>query len=209
MAVSDFPRRTGSSGDSILDSWLDILADRIPIDLQIELTAVADGDELGIFDVSANAFRKITKLNLVGADPTIPAAATQAEQETGTSLTTYVSPGRQHFSKGAPKCVMMATVAAGVPTLQTPPSYNITSIGDTAIGRLTVTIATDFSSTVWACIPGIEAAATSALAFMCSVDAGSRAEGSVILECLSTDDAGAVAFADPTSWSMAGFGDQA
>ena len=83
MAVRDFPRRAGSSGDSILDSWIDLLADRIPIDLQIELTSVADGDELGIFDASANAYRKITKANLVGSP------ITQVVTQVFTSSSTY------------------------------------------------------------------------------------------------------------------------
>ena len=82
MAVRDFPRRTGSSGDSILDSWIDLLADRIPIDLQIELTSVADGDEVGIFDISASAYRKITKANLVGSP--ITQVVTQVFTSSGT-----------------------------------------------------------------------------------------------------------------------------
>lgn len=66
--------------------------------------------------------------------------ATQAEQETGTSTDVFVSPGRQHYHESAlkvwGKCNTAGTDLA---------SYNVTSITDTATGRATVTIATDFS----------------------------------------------------------------
>lgn len=67
MAVKDFPSRGSLSGDPELDRWLDILATRQNIDEQIELTSVADGDEVGIFDVSASAYRKVTITNLRGS----------------------------------------------------------------------------------------------------------------------------------------------
>lgn len=76
--------------------------------------------------------------------------ATQAEMEAGTSLTTMVTPGRQHFHPGHPKFICMTTGGA-TPVMQTPPSYNMTSITDSGAGRLTVTIATDFSSANWSC----------------------------------------------------------
>jgi len=57
-------------------------------------------------------------------------AATQADMEAGTSTTTFVTPGTQHFHPGHPKCWGKATVSGGTPTLQT--SYNVTSITDTA-----------------------------------------------------------------------------
>jgi len=71
-------------------------------------------------------------------------AASQAEQETGTEAAKYVAPATQHFHQSAAKCWGMTTGDA-TPTLQV--SYNITSITDTGVGVLTVTIATDLSTT--------------------------------------------------------------
>jgi len=143
--------------------------------------------------------------------------ATQANMETGTATDLLVSPGRQHFHPGHPKCWAMVTVSAGTPTLQS--SYNITSITDTATGQLTVTIATDFSSANWCCDLMTEAANTyaadghSAAAYGRNIDNTSIAAGSVLLESwvISTDVNGAVSslsLTDPISWHMIGLGDQ-
>jgi hypothetical protein len=63
------------------------------------------------------------------------AAATQAEQETGTSVLVATTPGRQHFHQSAAKCwgkftQNSTTVEVG---------YNITSVADTNTGIMTVT----------------------------------------------------------------------
>lgn len=72
----------------------------------------------------------------------IPSAAAQSDQETGTSTTTYVSPGRQHHHDSAAKCWANFNSSGTIAD-----SFNITSITDSATGRWGVTIATDFSST--------------------------------------------------------------
>src|SRR3990167_4959415 len=94
-----------------------------------------------------------TSVTLTGVMSSATAAgavvATQANMETGTATDLLVSPGRQAFHPGHPKCWAMVTVSGGTPTLQT--SFNIASITDTATGRLTVTIATDFSSANCCC----------------------------------------------------------
>jgi len=73
--------------------------------------------------------------------------ASQAQMETGSSTVLSVSPGVQHYHPSAAKCWAYVTVSGGTPTLQS--SYNITSITDTGVGQLTITIATDFSSAAW------------------------------------------------------------
>jgi hypothetical protein len=73
------------------------------------------------------------------------AVATQSDQETATSTSTAVSPGRQHFHPSASKCWLKCDHAGNVNA-----SYNITSITDTGPGVVTVTIATDFSSAHYA-----------------------------------------------------------
>lgn len=106
----------------------------------------------------------------------MPAAATQAQQETGTDLTAPVTAGRQHFHPSAAKC-WGATTGGGTPTL-TAGSYNVTSITDTATGRLTVTIGTDFSS---ASFVG-QVTGTAATATLKMYGLVTKAAGTVILE---------------------------
>jgi hypothetical protein len=147
-------------------------------------------------------------------------AATQAEMETGTSTAVFSTPGRQHYHKGHPKCAAKVTVSAGTPTLQSGPSYNITSITDSGEGRLTITIATDFSSAHWVCNASIEAqgsAGPAGFIYIVLIDTAGQAAGSVVLECwqLLCDGAPSAAvepevdIADPVSWHMIGIGDQA
>lgn len=128
-------------------------------------------------------------------------AATQAEQETGTSTTVGVTPGRQQFHASAAKFWGYATVSGGTPTLQSP-SHNITSITDTATGRLTVTIATDFSTANWAASADISfnTGTTGRL----QPNYASKAAGSFILESYDTADA----LTDPLAYDFIGYGDQ-
>jgi len=125
-------------------------------------------------------------------------AATQAEQETGTAVNRIVTPGRQHFHLSAIKCFGFTT-GAGTPTLHAN-SYNTTSITDTALGRLTVTIGNDFSSANWCgtCTPTNTTNANR----MCSLV--TKAVGSVILETSSA----ATTLADPgVGWDWQFTGD--
>lgn len=74
------------------------------------------------------------------------AIATQAQQETGTSVINAVSPGRQHYHPSAAKFWVMWN-GTGTTILA---SYNVTSITNSGTGDEVVTIATDFSSAAWA-----------------------------------------------------------
>lgn len=75
-------------------------------------------------------------------------AASQAEQETGSSTTKYVTPGRQQYHASAVKAWANVDRAAGTPSLNSP-SYNITSVTDDGAANTLVTIATDFSTSVY------------------------------------------------------------
>ncbi len=67
MTTRDFPPRPiGAEFNSPeFENWLEKLRNRQNIDDQLALTAPAVGDELLIFDVSADATRKITAANLL------------------------------------------------------------------------------------------------------------------------------------------------
>ena len=72
--------------------------------------------------------------------------ATQADMETGTSTTTYVSPAKAQFHPSASKAWVKFT---SVSSTAIAASYNITSVGDNGTGDTTITIATDFSGTAY------------------------------------------------------------
>ena len=73
-------------------------------------------------------------------------AATQAQQEQGTSTSVFTSPLRQQFHPSAAKfwlAWLTSTTALSA-------SYNVNSVTNTGVGNETVTIETDFSTSSWA-----------------------------------------------------------
>jgi hypothetical protein len=99
----------------------------------------ADGD-IGIFiSEGSGNWRCVTYIPAA----TAPIAATQAEQETGTTLTRLVTPGRQHFHKSAVKAwgsvSGSGTLAEG---------YNCTTAKDST-GTYTVTFSTALSTATY------------------------------------------------------------
>ena len=137
--------------------------------------------------------------------------ATQAEMEAATSLTTMVTPGRMHFHPGTAKFVAMCTGGA-TPALQTPRAYNMTSITDAGAGRLTVTIATDFSSANWCCQVSCSGESTTLTAAGLVATAYIRFATMAAGSCeMNVRDATTItnALNDPETWHVSGFGDQA
>jgi hypothetical protein len=120
-------------------------------------------------------------------------AAVQADEEAGTSNAVAVTPGVQQFHPSAAKCWARVTVSGGTPTLQA--SYNITSITDTGVGDLTITIATDFSGADWVALATVNTNMVTVTAI---------AAGSVEIKAFNF----VPAFADPGTYYFAGFGDQ-
>jgi hypothetical protein len=132
--------------------------------------------------------------------PSVGNAATQAEMEAGTATTKYVTPQGVNWHPGAAKFWVIFTGNSTTITA----SWNMTSITD-GTTQATVTIATDFSGTAWCCLAtAISAAATAAGTRLAS--ALTMAAGSIIVFCV--DGAATTALADPTSWCVAGWGDQ-
>lgn len=123
--------------------------------------------------------------------------AVQSEMETGTDVVRAVVPGRQHFHPGHPKFWGYVTWSGGTPTLQT--SYNVTSITDTSVGVLTVTIANDFSTANWSTWASVESSSTNFFAPRIT----SKAAGSFIINL--TNAGGSLA--DPDACSFGGCGD--
>ena len=126
-------------------------------------------------------------------------AASQAEQEAGSSTTVFVTPGRQQFHPSAAKA--WATYNT-ISTTSLIASYNITSLTDNGTGDTTVTIATDFSSANW-CAVVCAGNASSANSRTAAVLA--RAAGTVRI---LTSNAFSGSNEDQDLVNFAGFGDQ-
>lgn len=129
-------------------------------------------------------------------------AATQAEQETGSSTTVFVTPGRQQYHASAAKC--WGKFTANSTTIEA--SYNITSVADTATGRMTVTIATDFSGADWAGFICVEWTTFVASPFAWQLDSAPAAGTCVLESYMYTEPT--FAAADATAWMFLGLGDQ-
>jgi len=154
-------------------------------------------DVFPIVDTSVTTTKKI----LVDELRIALGIATQAQQETGTSLVTTVTPGRQQFHPSAAKFWCRFN-SAGTDAA----SYNVASITDTGVGDWTVVIATDFSSGNWCitAVGGQVTAGTLTLAYMITGMAGGTVN--VIARNTSTFTS-----TDPTGLDaifVSGFGDQ-
>jgi hypothetical protein len=123
--------------------------------------------------------------------------ASQAQQEAGSSTAVFVTPGRQHFHPSAAKFWVKCGVAADVVV-----SHNVTSVADTATGRVTVTIATDFSGADWCAHATSMYGAVSARI----VDAISQAAGTVLVRAYRASDD---TEQDVDHYMISGYGDQA
>jgi len=129
--------------------------------------------------------------------------ATQADQETATSVLLSVTPGRQQFHPSAAKAWGMSTLSAGVPASPPTVHYNITSVTDTGTGRAVFVIATDFSSADWNCVAMPEQNIPTVNQF-CGIRQTTRAAGSIEIDCMEATSG----IQDPFAYNMAAFGDQ-
>jgi hypothetical protein len=143
------------------------------------------GSEAGI--------RSMSPLRVGQAIAALSPYATQADQETATSTTKAVTPGRQQFHPSAAKVWLKCDTAGAISA-----SYNVTSITDDSTGQVTVTIATDFSSANYAVVG-------SAMGSDVFVFINTAAAGSFVAQAV--DDTGALT--DPGNWCFVAFGDQA
>tara|TARA_R110000868_G_scaffold335547_1_gene596446 strand:+ start:30484 stop:33525 length:3042 start_codon:yes stop_codon:yes gene_type:complete len=158
---------------------------------------------------SGSGFQHITQLNLpsssatrtvtfTDADGTVLFAATQAEQESASSTTVGVTPGRQQYHPSAAKAWLECGLTGNILA-----SYNVSSVADTGTGVITPSYTVSFSSTSYSIIA--MAGGGSTVARICMIN--SYATGSSVVDCV--DGAGTLADpAGPSTWNVACFGDQ-
>jgi len=123
-------------------------------------------------------------------------AATQAQQETGSAITNFVTPGRQHFHQSAAKMwINLSNAAADLK------SYNVSGTTDSGTGQYTVTIATDFSTDDYVAVRADERTSNDSIAGTRTHAAGSL----IVISVISDGTSNETGF---VSGSVAAFGDQ-
>ena len=122
-------------------------------------------------------------------------AATQAEQETGSSTSVFVSPGRQQYHASACKGWVNCGVSANITA-----SYNVSGVTDAGAGVVWVSWATDFSSGNHATVATVDTS-SNLFANTNVLQAG--------IDVIESRNSGSGALTDPTLYSIVAFGDQA
>lgn len=136
------------------------------------------------------------------------AYATQAQQETGTSLVVAVSPGRQQFHPSAAKAWCMfngATVGTNAPTV----GYNVTSVQRVSAGTYAINLTTAMSSTTYVVVGTVQAAGGGGAGGLGVVTSSSTTASVINLVTTDINIGGASqAVADFTKVYVVAYGDQ-
>lgn len=164
------------------------------IDLQTASTSRLDITDSGVRLGAANA--RVTTVLDEDTMSSDSATALATQQ----SIKAYVD--SQSSAAAAAKVWGRVSYSAGTPTLEN--SVGVSSITDTATGKLTINFSTNFADTNFAALSRYEADFDADPNIESSVDFSTRAVGSVQLH---TTNAANSAFVDPTAISFAMFGD--
>lgn len=182
----------GANRKLLLDNLLKIIA-ALTEDTTPDVTA----DFFAMYDTSASLPKKVLPNSVFTAWK-----AAVADLETATSDTKFVTPLTVQNHPGVAKCWAYITVSGGAPSLAA--NYNITSIADTGVGKVTVTIGTDFSTANWAATIAVQQNAGGETRRWPIQEKTAQAAGSIVIACTATD----ASFADPDAYHFAGFGEQ-
>lgn len=162
---------------------------------------VIAGDTSGSVTLQAPATAGTTVLTLPSTSGTLStssglSAATQAEMEAASSNTVAVTPLSTNWHPGVAKAWCNAGRTGNILA-----SHNITSVTDNGVGDITVTIATDFSTT----------------SYVTNITVGTGSDGKIVNYSDSVFvgsvrafcvDAGGTARDPQDTWSFTCFGDQ-
>lgn len=172
-------------------------------------STVESTDELALNEAGTTKKCSMTQLATFvspAASDTVPGVieiATVAETETGSDTTRAVVVGRQHRHPSMAKAWVASTQSST--TIQE--SFGVTSVADTATGRLTVTVSTAFAAATYCVVVGAEHNSASATTQTYQIDNGSRTTTTYIVESWQTDLTEVLT--DPSaSWFSIAFGDQ-
>jgi hypothetical protein len=136
------------------------------------------------------------------APATIQTPATQSDMETATSLTTFVTPGRQQYHPSAAKAWGVANVSGTVAA-----GYNVSSVTDVGAGDIKFNFTTAFSSASYSAVYSSQLDPDGTLATCRFGQIQNTSKSASLVEChsLRGSDGNGV---DPTLHQFAAFGDQ-
>ena len=157
------------------------------------ITTAAD-DTMLVYADTTTQLDVITYVR-AAAPPVAGGPATQAEQEAASSLTAYVTPGRQQYHPGSAKAWLKADAAGTINA-----SYGTTSITDTGTGQLTWTLSVAFSSGGYPVL----ATALDSSGNLRNIEVVTQS--ATVITFKSNDETNAAA--DPGNWYAVAFGDQ-
>lgn len=190
--------------NSVPDGYLSLARFGPVIDSDPIVVGGTDGTKKIRFEVDGLTTGTTRVITVPDTDLTLPAAATQAEQEAGSSITAYTSPGRQQFHPSAAKAWCIWDGAGNIIA-----SYNVTSVTDSAVGDQLVNLTTAFSSSSYVAIAGTRGNWTSGNAgtvVVANVNSTSTT-ASVIRVITAVVSTGA--FSDPSNaFTVVAYGDQ-
>lgn len=170
-----------------------------------DATPDTSNDFLLSYDASTGTAKKVKPINIA----TSVTAASAAEQEAGSEAAKYVAPATQHRHVSAAKFWVKAT--ANSTTILV--SYNMTSWADTGLGVATGTIATDFSGAEWAGLVSADGGngitQSSVIQSFTFARALFTAGTFVVWGWHATGTGPTYSAQDPSTWHVAGWGDQA
>lgn len=137
-----------------------------------------------------------------GTDTLSVAAATQAEQETGSATNKPVTSGRQHYHQSAVKGWVKSNFDASADA-----SYNVSSVTDIGTGQIGVNWDTDFSSGDYAVVATakIDPAGSTASTIIAQIRDTGFAAGVSRIDSIRVSDGTSV---DATELMVAALGDQ-
>lgn len=129
------------------------------------------------------------------------AAASQAQQEAGSSTITFVTPGRQHYHQSAAKAWCKADYSAGSVV-----AYNVASITDAGTGRTVFNWTTSFSTANYTAVGTVQQ--NTSLTTATSVFAQQRTDTTASACHMDTIDVTGTSFQDASYMHVIAFGDQ-
>ena len=139
--------------------------------------------------------------------PSVGNAASQAEMEAGTATDKFVTPQGVNWHPGVCKAWGKHAVSGAVPQMTA--TWNVTSVTDSGVSRVTPVIATDFSSANYAISANAEAATTTYSAtttcLICIIRNATPSVTQFTIDLLEIDIGQAT---DPAAWYWSAFGDQ-
>jgi len=142
-----------------------------------------------------------------GLYPSVGNRASQAEMEAGTATDKYVTPQGMNWHPGVNKAWGKHAISGAVPQMTA--TWNVTSVTDSGVSRVTPVIATDFSSANYSISACAEAATTTYSAtttcLICVVRNATPSVTQFTLDLLEIDIGQAT---DPAAWYWSALGDQ-